>query len=134
MNVLGSIGICVIGLSVVGGIALAKKSADDSQQRSQQAIAFLLSSSAEQIPVNSSCHGIYGGEVPPKIKDLLAMELATLSRGKNSVLGTCNQSNRMQCTVAITHAFSESVSSADIRFEVKAGHVDMSTIDCTLTP
>jgi len=134
VNKLGGVAIFLMGLAAIGGYALAKKSIDDSQQRAQRALALLLMSSAELIPAESSCQGIYGGEVPPKLKDLLAMELASLSRGKNSVTGTCGRGDPMRCTVAISHSFGEAVSSADIKFSVKAGRLDMDSLECILTP
>ena len=105
-----------------------------SPANSQQALAFLLESAAKLIPEKSSCQGIYGAEVPPRIADLLAMELANLTRGRNSISGSCSQGDRAHCTVAIDHAFCESVSSAEIEFDVKAGLLDINSIACALTP
>jgi hypothetical protein len=57
---------------------------------SQRAMPALLAASDEVIPASSSCNGLFGGESPARVKDLLAMELTTLSRGRNVVTGHCD--------------------------------------------
>ena len=104
---------------------------------SQRAMTALLAASDEVIPASSSCHGLFGGESPARVKDLLAMELTTLSRGRNVVTGHCDPADAgdgAQCAILITHDFGEDVSSADIRFRTQAGRADAQSLACVLTP
>ena len=104
---------------------------------SQRAMTALLAASDEVIPASSSCHGLFGGESPARVKDLLAMELATLSRGRNVMTGHCDPAEAgdgAQCAISITHDFGEDVSSADIRFRTQAGRADAQSLACVLTP
>lgn len=98
----------------------------------QKALTFLLASSAEEIPAGSSCHGLFGQDGPPRIKDLMAMELSSLFRGNNSIVGNCDRED--SCSVKIAHAYGEAVSSADINFKVKDGRIRLDTLSCTLSP
>lgn len=113
------------------------KSAKIDRAGSQRAMTALLAASDEVIPASSSCHGLFGGESPARVKDLLAMELATLSRGRNVVTGHCDPADAgdgAQCAISITHDFGEDVSSADIRFRTQAGRADAQSLACVLTP
>jgi hypothetical protein len=117
--------------------ATAKKSLKGNGEASGRAITALLASSEEVIPVESTCHGAFGGSGPAKVHDLLGMELATLSRGTNTMSGACHAEGSARseaCHVAITHQFGEEASSADIRFRALEGRADVSTLSCVLTP
>ncbi len=98
----------------------------------QKVLTVLLASSEEEIPEASTCNGRFGQTGRARMKDLLAMELASLSGGSNSVAGTC--ASETSCALRISHAFGEAVSSANIRFKVKTGRVDMESLSCVLTP
>ena len=68
------------------------------------------------------------------MKDVLAMELAGFSRGKNTIVGSCKGEEPKSCTLHISHAYREDVYSAYIRFKVRGGVVDISTLSCIMTP
>ena len=101
---------------------------------SQRAMSALLAASDDVIPETSSCHGLFGGGSPGRVRDLVAMEFATLSRGRNVVIGHCDADEDGRCSVSITHDFGEEVSSADIRFKTLDGRAIPESLDCVLTP
>ena len=130
------IGILVV-TALLASDAAAKKSLKAGTDASQMAVALLLSVSDEIIPPHSSCHGIFGGDGPPRVRDLLAMELATFSRGKNTLAGTCKADAARQvqvCQVSISHEFGEEASSAEIRFDAMEGRAVVSSLACRLAP
>lgn len=94
----------------------------------------LLQSSDQLIPAGSSCDGKYGNQGPTRVRDLLAMELAYLYRGKNVIKGECRGSGVRQCSLTISHTFGEDVSSAVLSFKLKDGKVQVETLSCILTP
>jgi hypothetical protein len=94
----------------------------------------LLDSSDQLIPAGSSCDGKYGNQGPARISDLLATQLAYLYRGKNVIKGACRGSGDPRCSVTISHAFGEDVSSAVLSFNLKDGKVQVETLSCILTP
>ena len=96
-----------------------------------KALSALLTISGENIPESSSCQGNYGQQGKATVRDLLAMQLAYLYTGKNIIQGHCTTK---QCTVTITHAAGEDVSSAIIKFEVAQGKASVSTLECVITP
>jgi hypothetical protein len=101
-------------------------------ESTQKALTFLLASSEEEIPAGSSCHGLFGQDGPPRVRDLMAMELSSLFRGNNSIAGKCDQDK--SCSVKISHELGEAVSSAEISFKVKDGRVRLDSLSCILTP
>ncbi len=83
------------------------------------------------VPSSSSCHGKYDGSKKPTVGHVLSMQLAYLSNGDNHIAGDCIDTH---CHIRIRHAFGEDVSSADIRFEVRNGKANVSTLQCVITP
>ena len=127
----------ILVLSLLASGVEAKKSLKANTDASQKAVSALLAASDEPIPSESTCHGVFGGEGPPRVRDLLAMELATFSRGKNTLVGTCKAggTGRPQaCRVTIAHEFGEEASSAEIRFDAIDGHAVAASLDCRLLP
>ena len=112
--------------------AVAKKKPGPHPADTQKALNFLLAIANQPIPATSSCYGSFGGDEPPKVKDLLAMELASFSRGQNSVSGKCSGEPNLRCGISISHSSGEDVSSAEITFGVKEGRPD--ALQCVLTP
>jgi hypothetical protein len=62
---------------------------------------------------------------------MLAVELASLYTGTNSVIGHCDGK---RCEVSMTHAADEDVSAAVIRFQLKGDRAMVSTLECVSTP
>jgi hypothetical protein len=94
----------------------------------------LLAASNMVIPPQSSCQGDYGQQGEPKVKDLLAMELAGFNRGKNIIVGSCKGVGLKSCDLLISHQYGEDGNAARIQFTVLRGVVDMSTVVCRITP
>lgn len=95
------------------------------------ALQALLSASNVTIPRNSSCFANYPGTNKPTIKDLLATRLAYLHRGENVIQGSCKKGH---CELIIRHSAGEDVASANIKFSVTRGQVDMRSLNCLMTP
>jgi len=96
-----------------------------------KALRALLAASNTKIPQSSYCQGNYGQPGNATVKDLLAMELAYLYAGNNSIRGDCKSNH---CTVTIAHASGEDVSSAVITFEMAQGKAKIQTLQCVITP
>jgi hypothetical protein len=127
----------LVVIALLAHSAEAKNSLKSNSDASQRAISSLLAVSDEVIPTASTCHGAFGGSGPAKVRDLLAMELATFSRGTNTLVGACKASTAgpaLACHVAIAHEFGEEASSAEIRFQVQDGRAVVSSLDCRLAP
>ena len=127
----------LIVIALFARSAEATKSLKSDSDASQRAVSSLLAAADEVIPAASTCHGAFGGSGPAKVRDLLAMELATFSRGTNTFVGACKASTAgpaLACHVAIAHEFGEEASSAEIRFQAKDGRALVSSLDCRLTP
>jgi hypothetical protein len=122
----------LFAMTLIAIPAMAKKKPGPHPADTQKALTFLLAMSEQAIPLTSSCYGSFGVDRPPKVKDLLAMEFASLSRGQNHVLGKCSGEPNLRCTVSIAHSSGEDVSSADITFDIKDGRPD--GLECVLTP
>ena len=106
----------------------------DVEAETEEVLNLLLPASTMTIPPQSSCQGLYRYQQgKPKVKDLLAMELAGFSGGKNTIVGSCKGEPK-SCVLRIRHAYGEDVYSADIRFSVHEGAVDISTLSCIMTP
>lgn len=99
----------------------------------KEVLDLLLAASTMTIPPQSSCQGDYGQQGKPKVKDVLAMELAYLNRGRNTIIGKC-KGDPKSCVLRIRHAYGEDVYSADIHFQVRGGLVDINTLSCIMTP
>ncbi len=105
---------------------------DDAAADTTMALRSLLMLSHRTIPKSSSCFGDYGQRGPPKVNDLLAVQLSNLSAGHNAIRGACAH---QRCSLRITHdGGSEDVSSAEIRFTVNAGRANISSLQCVMTP
>lgn len=97
----------------------------------RQALDALLAASNRAIPADSSCSGDYGQSGSARLRDLLAIQLANLNRGANTVTGACQ---KHRCEVVITHASGEDVSSLTIRFALKGDALDSTSLQCVMTP
>ncbi len=126
----------LVALALLAQGADARKGLKAESDASQRAVSLLLAIADEPIPTGSSCQGRFGNDGPPRVRDLVAMELATFSRGKNTLVGRCTGAagQAQACHVAITHEFGEEASSADIRFQAQDGRAVASSLTCVLTP
>jgi hypothetical protein len=97
----------------------------------RKALAALLASSNAAIPNMSTCGGNYGESGQPTIKDMLAMQLAYLYAGDNTIEGKCASNS---CLITIRHAAGEDVSSVTIEFGVQKGRANPATLRCVITP
>jgi hypothetical protein len=96
-----------------------------------KALNALLAASNNAIPESSTCYGSYGQEGAATVKDLVAMQLAYLYSGKNTIKGHCTAT---QCTLSIAHAAGDDVSSAVIKFKLVRGKANAATLRCVITP
>ena len=95
------------------------------------ALRLLLSASNESIPQGSTCFGAYGQSGEPRVRDLLAVELASLYKGVNVISGSCTP---VACSLAITHRAGEDVSSALINFRYRNSQLVIGSMACRITP
>lgn len=95
------------------------------------ALAALFASSNAAIPRTSSCYGEYGQKGRPRIRDMMAMSMAYLHTGTNTIQGECATS---RCSINITHAAGEDVASYTIQFRLLYGNADPTTLQCQITP
>ncbi len=99
----------------------------------EKALNLLLAATNITIPPNSSCNGQYGQKGPPKLKDLLAMELAGFNRGQNIISGSCQGTAEKSCNISISHRYGEDVYGAEIRFRINSkGVIDINTLTCIM--
>ncbi len=127
----------LLAATLLAHAAQAAPSPKIDAEASQRAITLLLAASEDVIPADSTCHGIFGGGNPGRMRDLVAMELATFARGDNTLEGGCQTRGSvpaLACHVDIAHAFGEDASSATIRFQAVAGRLVASSLDCLLMP
>lgn len=96
-----------------------------------RALRALLAISNAVIPETSTCSADYGQEGQATVKDLLAIQLANLDHGKNTIQGRCTAS---RCTLTIRHSAGEDMSSAQITFALAGGKARVSTLQCVNTP
>lgn len=97
----------------------------------RQALAALLASSNSRIPDTSTCQGNYGQDEKPMVKNLMAMQLAYLYSGINTIEGRCIAD---LCSITIKHVSGEELSSAIINFEVSKGKANAASMRCLITP
>lgn len=97
----------------------------------REALAALMASSNSPIPENSTCHGNYGQSAKPTVKDLIAMQLAYLYAGENTIEGRCLADS---CAITIKHASGEDRSSATITFKLRHGRANAASLRCLITP
>jgi|WetSurMetagenome_2_1015567.scaffolds.fasta_scaffold845233_1 hypothetical protein len=126
----------MLGLLVCGVLSQAPAFAFDAAPSAdpvatREAVAALLASSNVAIPSTSTCQGDYGQHGQPRIRDLLAVQLAYLNAGQNVIEGKCVAG---ACSVSFRHAAGEDVSSATIEFSVLKGRANPATLHCTITP
>lgn len=107
----------------------AEPSADPIATR--KTLAVLFASSNASIPKGSTCWGDYGQTGQPKIKDMLAMQLAYMYVGENLIEGKCADG---LCSITIKHSSGEDVSFAQIKFCIRKGRVNTATLHCIITP
>ena len=84
-------------------VALATAEPPDTKR----ALNLLLAASNMTLPPQSSCGGYYGQTGAPKVKDLLAMELAYFNRGENTIVGSCQGPGAKSCSLLIGHEYGE---------------------------
>lgn len=113
--------------------SVARKSAVRFED-TQRALRYLLAASEITIPRSSSCQGSFGYPPPPHIKDLVSMELASMSGGENGVRGKCTAKSGTQCSVSFSHSSGEDVSSAEIDFQVRNERLVPGSLYCVLSP
>ena len=120
--------------AVFAGLAIAKDRSPGTQTATQRVLTYLLEISNETIPAASSCHGLFGNSGPPLIKEFLAMELASLNRGRNTIKGACSsEAQGGQCSLTIAHSNGEDVSSAKIMFRIRDDHAVIDSLSCVIS-
>lgn len=101
----------------------------------QSAWTALLGIADAPLPRATGCHGDYGQRGHgrrPRVKDLLASQLAYMSAGQNTLSGHC-AANR--CEVQLQRRNGEDVSSATLNFErLRDGRADPRSLRCVMTP
>ena len=126
-----------VGLACVGAtVAHAGEEAAKADPRSaQSAWTALLGMTDAALPRDTGCHGDYGqrGHARrPRVRDLLASQLAYMSAGQNTLSGHC-AANR--CEVQLQRRNGEDVSSAMLNFELlRDGRADPRSLRCVMTP
>jgi hypothetical protein len=125
----GLVIVTVLALSIPWHLQAKDFAADPSQ--TTKALSLLLAEANTPIPESSSCQGNFGNTGRSTVKDLLAMSLAYLYSGKNVINGHCLSK---RCTVSITHAAGEDVSSTTISFALRRNKASISSLQCVITP
>ena len=126
-----------MGMACVGAtVAHAGEEAAKADPRSaQSAWTALLGITDAALPHGTGCHGDYGqrGHARrPRVKDLLASQLAYMSAGQNTLSGHC-AANR--CEVQLQRHNGEDVSSATLNFALlRDGRADPRSLRCVMTP
>ena len=126
-----------VGLACAGAtVAHAGEEAASADPRfAQSAWTALLGITDAALPRGTGCHGDYGqrGHArPPRVKDLLASQLAYMSAGQNTLSGHC-AANR--CEVQLQRRNGEDVSSATLTFDLlRNGRADPRSLRCVMTP
>ena len=100
--------------------------------QTKQVLSILFKSSQKTIPKQSSCNGDYGQKGPATIGDLLAMQLAYMQKGTNTIVGQCD-ANKL-CRLNINHSAGEDVYSAEISFNTSKDKLMVETLSCVITP
>lgn len=130
MNFLPVIRFWLVGsLSLLQSVAFAVEGSDPVATRN--ALTMLFASSNATIPKSSNCIGDYGQKGPATVKDLLAMQMAFLYAGENTIGGGCAAAS---CSITIRHSAGEDLSSAIIEFAIRRGSLDPATLRCVMTP
>ena len=90
------------------------------------ALTALIAAGATPLPAGTPCSSGFIDTKPPTVADLLALELAEFSRGRNV--------DRRRCRLRILHRFGEDVSSMDLRFTLRHSRLDIGSLECFMTP
>jgi hypothetical protein len=94
----------------------------------------LLAAAGDPVKAGSGCDGSYGHEGPAKVGDVLSRELTVFYRGKNRITGSCRGADNSICSLSMTHAFGEDVSSTELHFRVRDSKAIADTLRCVMTP
>jgi hypothetical protein len=122
---------CLIACSMcVGGLQPAAAETAD-PVRTTRALNLLLAESSSLIPATSTCQGNFGQRGSATVGNLLAMQLAYLYSGDNTILGACSPK---RCDITITHSAGEDVSSTSVSFRLRGGRADVRSMQCVMTP
>lgn len=126
-----------IGMACSGATAAhaAEDAAKAEPRSAQSAWTALLGMADKPLPRATGCHGDYGQPGHgrrPRVKDLLASQLAYMGAGQNTLSGHC-AANR--CEVQLQRRNGEDVSSATLNFELlRDGRADPRSLRCVMTP
>lgn len=127
-----SVGMACVGATVAHA---GEEAAKADPQSAQFAWTALLGIADAALPSGTGCHGDYGQPGHgrrPRVKDLLASQLAYMSAGQNTLSGHC-AANR--CEVQLQRRNGEDVSSATLNFErLRSGRADPRSLRCVMTP
>ena len=118
------------GLALALG-SLAVNTAQADPHDARVAWAALLRAAHVVVPAGSGCEGDYGQKGPARLGDVLAMQLAYMHAGDNSVVGRCDAQG---CRVELNRRAGEDVSSARIDFKLRAGRLLTASLRCVITP
>ena len=122
---------CLIACSMsVGGLRPAAAETAD-PVRTTHALNLLLAESSSLIPATSTCQGDFGQKGAATVGNLLAMQLAYLYSGDNTIRGACSPK---RCDITIAHSAGEDVSSTSVSFRLRGGRADVRSMQCLMTP
>jgi hypothetical protein len=106
----------------------------DKTKATEKALFALLAASNNTVRPGSSCDSPYGQQGPARVVDIVATALSVFHRGKNTIVGSCSGQDKQTCSLSISHAFGEEVSSAEFRFEARNAKALADTLECVTTP
>jgi hypothetical protein len=106
----------------------------DKTKATEKALFALLAASNDTVTPGSSCDAPYGQQGPARVVDIVATALSVFHRGNNTIVGSCLGQDRQTCSLSISHAFGEEVSSAEFRFKTRNAKALADTLECATTP
>jgi len=118
-----------LALALLAG-CVATPSAAAPSDDAFMALRHLQTMAATPLAGKPGCDGTLPGVKVPTLGDLLASQLSVFEGGSNRVAGQCDSEGR--CSVKMSHADGEDVSSTEFRFSLSRGVG--SSLKCFMTP
>lgn len=118
-------------LALLGGGHVRANGVPVDPRATSHALNALLTLSNAVIAKSSTCHADYGQKGPARVRHLLAMRMAYLYNGENTIHGRCDA---QRCSVVISHAAGEDLASTTIRFDLVQGRASIPSLHCVMTP
>lgn len=130
--VVASMGMACLAATVTHA---GEEAAKADPRSAQFAWTALLGITDAALPRDTGCqgdHGQPGHAGRPRVKDLLASQLAYMSAGQNTLSGHCTAT---RCEVQLQRRNGEDVSSATLNFKLlRDGRADPRSLRCVMTP